>query len=350
MARLLCVPDKLRGSLSARRALEAMAAAVARTEAESSLQKWHFVGRELSDGGEGFAAIVSGSAGERICLVDGPLDGVWHARWWRPVQGGLAVIEAAEACGLERSGGRLGNDALRASSRGVGQLIRAALDDGARHIVIGCGGSATTDGGRGALEALGTFPPRNRALGDEVRLTVAYDVHTGFLDAPAAFGPQKGASATEVLELERRLAELADLYRSTSGLSVETLPGSGAAGGLAGGLAALGAELVSGFDFVAETIALDSLLEQADAIVTAEGRLDDTSFSGKVVGRILEAAHPGTPVLVVAGSATESGLARARELGAEVSVLADRYGIDRSYKEPAVLVTKAVADFLLRLG
>ncbi len=148
-------------------------------------------------------------------------------------------------------------------------------------VLIGVGGSATTDGGLAALEALGW------SLGG-LDVTVACDVTIGFLDAAARFGPQKGASDAQVALLRRRLERLADVYERRTGVDVTTLEGGGAAGGLAGGLAALGARLEPGFEVVALEAGLEEALEGATLVVTGEGRLDASSFAGKVVGGVLD--------------------------------------------------------------
>jgi glycerate kinase len=203
----------------------------------------------------------------------------------------------ATASGLALVGGARGNDPVAASTYGTGELISAAIDAGARRILVGVGGSATTDGGLGALRALYPLP---RARG--IAIQVACDVRTSFLDAADLFAPQKGATPAQVELLRRRLQRLAQVYLDEHGVDVLSLPGAGAAGGLAGGLAAAGATLVEGFDLVADEVGLDDVLEHADLVITGEGFLDEQSFDGKVVGGVVErAAAVGVPVLVVAG-------------------------------------------------
>ena len=175
--------------------------------------------------------------------------------------------------------------------------MAAALDAGARRILVGVGGSATTDGGLGALRAI--FAPHRLR---RVELFVACDVRTRFTDAAAVFAGQKGATPAEVALLTRRLERLAQVYLDDYGVDVRELEGAGAAGGLAGGLAAVGAELVPGFDLVADELELAELVEEADLVVTGEGFLDEQSFEGKVVGGVAELAErAGTRLLVVAG-------------------------------------------------
>jgi glycerate kinase len=208
-------------------------------------------------------------------------------------------------------------------------------------VIVGVGGSATTDGGLAALEALGW------SFG-AVPVTVACDVTTRFLDAATVFAPQKGASQAQVALLTRRLAQLADQYEQRTGVDVRELPGGGAAGGLAGGLAAIGAELEPGFDVVAGVAGLESALDDVDLVVTGEGRLDATSFEGKVVGGVLEWATDAgvSDMAVVAGQVT----AEAREevaLHARVQLLAltDRvWQSGEAFARAATLVEEATFE------
>jgi hypothetical protein len=171
---------------------------------------------------------------------------------------------------------------VAASTFGTGELVAAAVGAGAKRIVLGVGGSATTDGGFGALRAL---YPLQRLRGLDI--TVACDVRTRFLDAAKIFAPQKGATPTQVELLTRRLERLAEVYLEDYGVDVRDLEGGGAAGGLAGGLAVIGAELERGFDLVAEEVDLLGHLEGADLVVTGEGFVDAESFDGKVVGGVI---------------------------------------------------------------
>ena len=162
-----------------------------------------------------------------------------------------AVVEMSRAAGRALLPRPRHDDPVRATTAGVGQLLLAARDAGARRIVVGCGGSATTDGGLGAYEAVGS-PAALRGL----ELVVACDVTTRFGDAAAVFGPQKGATAAQVVALGQRLVEVAARYRRETGIDVTGIPGGGAAGGLAGGLVALGARIEPGFDLVAGLVGL----------------------------------------------------------------------------------------------
>jgi glycerate 2-kinase len=211
------------------------------------------------------------------------------------------VVESARASGLALIEGR--NDPLRATTRGTGELIRLALAEGAHRVIVGVGGSATVDGGLGALEAL-DFDLRGADV------VIACDVETRFVACARVFGPQKGADTAAVERLEERLERLAKRYRSELGVDVRDLPRAGAAGGLAGGLAALGATLRPGAELVAETVGLRSALADASLVLTGEGRYDATSRAGKVVGHVLEEARAiPVPIAIVAGDAEPEALA-----------------------------------------
>jgi glycerate 2-kinase len=309
--RLLAAPDKFRGTLTASQAAAAIAAGAARSG-------WDAVELPLADGGEGTLDVLGG--GNRRTTVTGPLGAPVEAGW-RLEEDGTALIEAAQACGLTLAGGPERNDPLAATTRGVGELISAAATEGAARIVVSVGGVASTDGGVGAVGALPvSLPP----------LEVACDVDARFLDAADVFAPQKGATPEQVQVLRERLTEL----------DVPDLPGAGAAGGLAGGLAAVGAHLLPGFDFVAGRIGFDDRLAEADLLVTGEGLLDATSFTGKVVGRALErAAAAGVDVLVVAGKV-------AAESEIDAISLVERYGPERAFDAPAECLSGAVASAL----
>jgi glycerate kinase len=216
---------------------------------------------------------------------------------WSLLPDGTGVVESAQASGLSLVAS---NDPIAATTRGTGELIALAAAGGARRILVGVGGSATTDGGLGAVEALGWSLP--------VPVVVACDVGTAFLEAARVYGPQKGAAPEEVELLSERLARRAALYRERTGVDVTTLACGGAAGGLAGGLASLGATLRPGFEVVAEAVGLAEALSAADIVVTGEGRLDATSFAGKVVGGVLAAAPREARCVVICGQLDEAAL------------------------------------------
>ena len=333
MPTLLACPDKFRGTASASEVAKAITRA-------ARARKWRSDEAPVADGGEGILDVLGGK--RRSTRVQGPLGEVVDAEWRLQGDGrdARAVIEMARAAGLDLVGGAEWNDPLRATTAGVGQLIMAAAAAGARKIIVGVGGSATTDGGQACLEAL---EPRARLSG--VDLVVACDVTTRFVDAARVFAGQKGATDKQIELLSRRLEALAAQYEETYGIDVRDIPGSGAAGGLAGGLAAIGAELVPGFELVADTIDLASRMEAADLVVTGEGFLDDQSFEGKAVGGVLElAAELEVPSLVVAGRIVD-GLP---PFEADVTVvsLVDTFGEDRARNDTSACVEEAVRRHL----
>lgn len=280
MAIALVCPDKFRGTLTAAGAAESLARGL--EAAEVRRRMFDEVRRlPLADGGEGTldALLASQGGGRRTATVTGPLGEPVEAEWGL-LPDGTAVIESARASGLALVPGGA-NDPLAATSRGTGELIQAAVRVGARRLIVAVGGSAMTDGGLGAVDALGW------SLAG-LHVTVACDVTTPFVDAARVFGPQKGATAAQVALLTRRLERLAEVYRQRTGIDVTTLSHAGAAGGLAGGLAALGARLDDGFAVVAYAADFEAALEGVDLIVTGEGRFDQTSLDGKVTGSVLE--------------------------------------------------------------
>ncbi len=279
MATALVCPDKFRGTLTASGAAEAMARGLQAAEVDG--RRFDEIRcLPLADGGEGTldALLASQGGARRRATVTGPLGEAVEAEWG-VLGDGTAVIESARASGLALVG--VANDPLAATSRGTGELIAAAVRNGARRIVVAVGGSAMTDGGLGAVDALGW------SLAG-LNVTVACDVTTRFADAARQFGPQKGATAAQVALLTRRLERLAEVYRQRTGTDVAALEHSGAAGGLAGGLAALGARLEPGFEVVARAAGFEAALEGADLVLTGEGRFDRTSLDGKVTGSVLE--------------------------------------------------------------
>lgn len=327
--RVLAAPDKFRGTATAAE----VAAAVARAARHAG---WECDRAPVADGGEGTLEALGGAP--RWSRVRGPLGDPVDAEW-RMRDDGTAVVEMSRASGLLLVGGAGGNDPLRASSYGTGELVAAALDEGAGRVIVGLGGSASTDGGLGAVTAL----TRGRHLSRSLELVAACDVSTCFLDAAEVFAPQKGATAAQVSLLRRRLERLADVYLGEYGIDVRDLPGSGAAGGLGGALAAVGAQLVPGFRVVAEALNLDERAAACDLVVTGEGLLDCESFEGKVVGGVVElASAAGVPVLVVAGDVDAEEL----PAGLDVVALTARYGAERALADPTGCVEEVVAERL----
>lgn len=331
---VVAAPDQFRGTASAAEVAAAVAGAVEDAGGTCDVAP-------VADGGEGTLEALGGSV--RVTTVRGPL-GDPVAAEWRMQGDGTAVVEMARASGLALVGGPEGNDPLRASTAGTGELIAAALDAGARRVVVGAGGSASTDGG---LAAVGALNPRRR-LHPGVEVVVACDVETLFVDAARVFGPQKGATPAQVALLRRRLERLAQIYVRDYGFDVTDVPGSGAAGGLAGGLAAAGAVLVPGFDVVAEALSLAERIAAADLVVTGEVTLDAESFEGKAVGGVVDlAVGAGVPVLVVAGAVLAEELPELPP-SVEVVSLVARFGAERAVSDVAGCVREVVGTELRR--
>lgn len=316
--RFLIAPQELKGTLSAFEAAAAIARGV--TAAIPDAQLDHC---PIADGGAGTVEVLAEAMGPVVwqeTTVSDPLGAPVRARWALAEGGRTALLEMSSASGLTLIAPHA-RAPLAASSRGTGELVRAALEAGCARILLGAGGSATCDGGAGALAALGVrfFDSAGAALAAEPRslsrlarvdlsqreprlagctLQVLTDVSNPLLgEAGAArvYGPQKGASEEDVEVLERALQALARVAAQTCGRSVDGEPGMGAAGGLSFGLATLaGAQLRSGFDVVAEALGLLRRLEEAEIVVTAEGRVDAQTayFKGPwALGRLGRMRH-----------------------------------------------------------
>jgi glycerate kinase len=338
---LLAAPDKFRGTVTAGQ----VAAAVDRA---ASPLGWSVRRLPLSDGGEGLLEALGQMGGvSRPVEVEGPLGMPVTARWLRI--GPTAVVEMAQASGLALVGGAGGNDPLQASTRGTGQLMVAAArgrpGEGVgppTTLVVGLGGSATTDGGRGALEAI----EESGGLGG-VELIGACDVGVGFVEAAARFGPQKGADPGQVAALTTRLEAVADQYERRFGVDVRQVEGAGAAGGFGGAVVALGGRLRSGYEVVTELVGFGSALAGCELVVTGEGALDVTSFLGKVVGSVLgDAGRAGVPVLVVAGQSSADAADRVERAGGRLISLSERFGVARSMSDTAGCIERAVSGYL----
>lgn len=338
---LVVAPDKFRGSLSAPEVVAAVAAA-------AEPLGWEVVALPMADGGEGMLDAFGGA--NRSATVTGP-GGDPVTASWRLGEDGVAVVESARASGLALAGGDAGNDPVAATSRGTGELVAEAVEAGARRVIVGLGGSAMTDGGLGAVEAVLDRLEGQRPGDRGVELLAACDVQTAFTDAARVFGPQKGATPEQVLELTTRLERLQERYRDEHGVDLQGVPGAGAAGGLGGGLVVLGGRLLPGLQLVAEQVGLVEALERADAVVTGEGALDAESFNGKVVGGVLDAAlaQPHRiPVIAVAGVVREDAPAdRLAQL--TVVSLSDTYGTEASWEDTAGCISRAVSESLRRL-
>jgi glycerate kinase len=271
---VLVAPDSFKGTLSA----SSVAAAIAHGLREGGREA---VELPIGDGGEGTMDALGGEA--HTTTASDPLGRPVQARFSLVDDGQTGVVEMAEASGL-RLVAEDERDAWAASTHGTGELIVAAVEAGARRVVVAVGGSATTDGGAGALEVLDE-------AGIEVPITVLCDVRTVWEDAPRVFGPQKGASdARTIKRLERRLDSLADKApRDPRGV-----PMTGCAGGLSGGLWAFrGAKLVPGAAYVLDAIGFDDRMREARFVVTGEGKLDAQTLEGKACAEVATRARQG---------------------------------------------------------
>ena len=329
--RVLAASDKFKGTASAAQVCAAIGHACWNLNIDC-------VEMPMADGGEGTLEVLGGA--NRVTTVAGPLGHPVQAEW--RLHRGIAVIEMARASGLTLVGGAAHNDAVAASTTGTGQLIDVALNEGAKKIIVCLGGSATTDGGYGALRAIST-PARLLA----VDFLVACDVDTLFTDAANVFAPQKGATKSQVNLLTGRLERLAQMYESEYGINVAELPGSGAAGGLAGALAALGATLMPGFDIVAEEVDFDEAIQNTDLIITGEGLLDDTSFDGKVVGSVSDYAQESkTKVAAIVGD-IDDAMDSSLYANLRVSNLTQKFGAEESMTHVLRCIEEAAREVLL---
>ncbi len=330
--RVLLAPDKFAGTLSAVDVCDALTAG------------WHDVSASdvviaapMADGGPGFIAALAAAThvNPRVINTQGPHgEGVQAQMLVLDAGRTTAFLESASCCGLSLAPER--RRPLEASSAGLVPLIQAAIEAGVERIVIGVGGTASTDGGRPVVQALeGTIPAG-------IELVAATDVDNPLLGpagAARSFAPQKGASEAEVEALEHRLAGWA------SGADVDpSAPGAGAGGGLGYGLMRLGATRVSGAAVVAEAIRLDDQLASADLVVTGEGEVDFSSLSGKVVAYVAGRAQQlGCPCVVVAGQASVGRRAAAFAGIDEIYLLVDAVGPTRSMAAPAAAVRLVAA-------
>ena len=327
--KIVIAPDSFKDSLSAQGVADAIALGLAQVWPDAQLIKC-----PMADGGEGTVeSILAACEGElRRTLVRGPLGAMVEAAWgWLP-QSHTAIIEMAEASGLQLVPVAQ-RDACISSTFGTGQLIRAALDAGAQRVILAIGGSATNDGGAGAVQALGvklldaqgqTLSPGGIALAQlarvdlsdidprlaQVRFDIAADVNNplcGPHGASAIFGPQKGASPVQVEQLDQALGHFAAHCAAALSNDVRDEPGSGAAGGL--GFAAkafLGAQFKAGVEVVGELVGLAEAVAGADLVITGEGRFDAQTLRGKTPFGVARVARQhAVPVIVIAGTLGE---------------------------------------------
>lgn len=335
---VLFAPDSFKGSLTSVQVARALADGWLRARANDTTLLC-----PLADGGEGTleAIAVAGGWEWRTAEVHDPLGRPIRARWLRSTDGRQAVVEMAEASGLSRvaPGER---DATAATSVGTGEAIRSAVNAGVTSIVLGIGGSATTDGGAGLLRGLGAQVDRDEPVADlagldprlgSVDFAVACDVSNPLLGAngaAAVYGPQKGASTANVVELDRRLAIYADALEASAGTRVRDAPGAGAAGGVGFALLAIGDRFRSfalrpGVELLMEATDFDARLERADLVITGEGRIDaQTAFGKTALGVANRAAAVGVPCIAVGGGVEPEGIDALAAVGAVAVPVVER--------------------------
>ena len=375
--KIVIAPDSYKESLSALEVAQAVEAGFRQVFPDAD-----YVLVPVADGGEGTVdAMVAATGGRKETVtVSGPLGEPVEAFYGLTGDGDTAVIEMAAASGLALVPPDRRNPLLT-SSRGTGELIRAALDAGARRFILGIGGSATNDGGAGMVQALGArlLDLEGRELdgsgGDlarleridvsgldprvaECRIEVACDVDnplTGARGASAVFGPQKGATPEMVQALDANLARLARIVGRDLGVAVDTVPGAGAAGGMgAAMLAFFGATLKPGIEIVTAAVDLDTHVRDADLVITGEGRIDFQTVHGKTpIGVARVAKRHGKPVIGIAGSlGAEVGVVHAHGIDAVFSVLGKPCTLDEALRDAAanVELTARNVAAVLRIG
>lgn len=375
--RILIAPSGFKESLSAGEVADHVASGVRRAVPDALVRK-----APLADGGEGFArALVTARGGEiHDVRVTGPVgDPVEaHLGLLAGEEVPTAVLEMAAAAGLRHVPADR-RDPLLTTTRGVGELIAAALDRGARRILVGCGDSGTNDGGAGMAQALGArlldehgheLGPGGRELARLDRIDLAgldprlaatqldvacnwTNVLTGPTGVARVYGPQKGASEETVVELEQALLRYADVVEQATGHDVRLAPGTGASGGLGAGLSALlGARLHSRFDVITEYLAFDHLLADTDLVITAEGAIDRQTPRGKVPAEVARhAARHDVPVVALTGTVGE-GVQAAVDAGLDAygSILTRPCTLDDALEEaPRLLVDAAEQTMRLLL-
>ncbi|MGY1782388.1 glycerate kinase [Geodermatophilus sp. SYSU D01036] len=364
--RIVVAPDSFKGTLTAEDAADAVARGLARVRPDAEV-----LARPVADGGEGTVAAAVRAGYRPVTTTVGGPDGR-PVRATFAVEGTTAVVELAAAAGL----GLLDRPApTTATTRGVGELLRAALDAGARRVVLGLGGSATTDAGAGLLQALGVrlldaggrdVPPGGAGLarlaridpgardprlqGLEVR--VATDVDnplTGPSGAAAVYGPQKGATPAQVAQLDAALARFAAVVRRDLGVDLEGRPAMGAAGGTAAGVAAvLTCSVGSGAELVADLVGLDAALAGADLAITGEGSLDAQSLRGKAPAVVAaRARRAGVPCVALAGRvALSDDELRGAGFAAAHALTEAEPDLARCLAEPAAVLAELAARVL----
>ncbi len=314
---ILIAPDSFKGSLTSVQVARAFADGWRRARPDDEI-----VLCPLADGGEGTLAAIEAAGGwtPRTARVHDPLRRLIDARWLMSADGTRAVVEMAQASGLSLVAAA-DRDAIAATSVGTGELVGVAIDAGARHVTLGIGGSATTDGGRGLLEGLEDGARRL----DTTDVEVACDVSNPLLGptgAAATYGPQKGASPGDVIALDARNAAWADQLEAQEGRHERDTPGAGAAGGVGFGLLAAQGRFRSfalrpGIDLVMEATDFPARLARADLVITGEGRIDaQTAFGKTALGVAKRAAAAGVPCIAVGGGVEVDGITALADVGA----------------------------------
>ena len=367
--KVVIAPQSFKGSISALDAAKAMEEGVQRVISNTEI-----VLVPVADGGDGtLETLVDATGGDiRSATVTGPIGNAVKAEWGALGDGETAMIEMARTSGLallsldER-------DPLRATTYGLGEVIREALDAGFRSFIVGIGGSATNDGGAGMAQALGVrlldeagndLPPGGEALADlrridttglderaiEAQFSVACDVSnplTGPEGASAVYGPQKGATPELVEQLDGALKNFAEVVERDIATSIDTVPGSGAAGGLGGGMMAfLGGSLRAGVDIVLDQVGLDEKLEGADLVITGEGQLDfQTVYNKAPIGVAWRAKKRGIPVVAISGSLGKGFEdVHAEGIDAVSSIVCAPMTLDEASARGGELIADAVAE------
>ena len=355
--KIVIAPDSYKESLSATEVAQAIEKGFREIFPDA-----HYVSVPVADGGEGTveAMIAATHGAEHTASVTGPLGERVEARWGMSGDGNTAFIEMAAASGLALVPPELRNP-LITTSRGTGELILCALEHGARNIIIGIGGSATNDGGAGMVQALGA--KLCDANGTEIghgggslmslntidisgldprlascTIRVACDVTnplTGEQGASHIFGPQKGATDAQIVELDNNLSHYADVIKKSLRVDVNAVPGAGAAGGMGAALMAfLGAELRSGIEIVTQALNLEEHIHDCTLVVTGEGRIDSQSIHGKVpvgVAKVAKKYHK--PVIGIAGSLTHDvGVVHQYGIDAVFSVLTSIGTLEEAFR------------------
>ncbi|MGD0861994.1 MAG: glycerate kinase [Candidatus Limnocylindrales bacterium] len=373
--RVLIAPDSFKGSLTSVAVARALAQGWARARPTDEL-----ILAPLADGGQGTLEAIAESGGWewQECPAHDALGRPLAARWLRSLDGERAAVELAEASGLSRLPADEPRAPLAATTEGTGEILRAILDAGIRHVVMGVGGSATTDGGAGLLHGLGVWyrggapeplpgpipelaavdlASLDQRLGD-LELRVACDVTNPLLGeqgAAAVYAPQKGAWPEDVTALEAWLTRFADLLEAASGVRARDLPGAGAAGGTSFGLMCLAKrlrsfELIPGVELVMQETGFDERLAGADLVITGEGQIDaQTAFGKTALGVARRAAAAGIPCLAVGGAVTPEGVATLAAQGCVAVPVLDRPMALREAMAKAVPLVASTGERLARL-